>query len=78
VTADSGVTADLIDRARGGDGDAFRELIAPYEDELRLHCYRILLVLTLAASQPGTQAGQAGSWISAMTRFRPLRVPADV
>jgi RNA polymerase sigma-70 factor (TIGR02960 family) len=42
VTADPGVTADLIDRARGGDGDAFRELIAPYEGELRLHCYQML------------------------------------
>ena len=27
---------DLIDRARSGDGDAFRELITPYESELRL------------------------------------------
>ena len=36
------MTADLIDRARSGDGNAFRELIAPYEDELRLHCYRML------------------------------------
>jgi RNA polymerase sigma-70 factor, ECF subfamily len=33
---------DLIDRARSGDGDAFRELITPYESELRLHCYRML------------------------------------
>jgi RNA polymerase sigma-70 factor (ECF subfamily) len=36
------VTADLIDRARGGDGDAFRELITPHVGELRLHCYRML------------------------------------
>jgi RNA polymerase sigma-70 factor (TIGR02960 family) len=36
------VTADLIDRARAGDGEAFRELISPYERELRVHCYRIL------------------------------------
>jgi len=36
------VTADLIDRARAGDGEAFRELIGPYERELQVHCYRIL------------------------------------
>ena len=36
------MTADLIDRARAGDGEAFRELISPYERELRVHCYRIL------------------------------------
>jgi RNA polymerase sigma-70 factor (ECF subfamily) len=42
VREDTGVTADLIDRARAGDGDAFRELIGPYERELQVHCYRIL------------------------------------
>jgi RNA polymerase sigma-70 factor (ECF subfamily) len=35
-------TADLIDRARDGDGDAFGELVSPYERELRVHCYRML------------------------------------
>jgi RNA polymerase sigma-70 factor (ECF subfamily) len=33
---------DLIARARGGDGDAFRELIAPHRRELQVHCYRML------------------------------------
>jgi RNA polymerase sigma-70 factor (ECF subfamily) len=43
VGQDAGVTtADLIDRARAGDGDAFGELIGPYERELRVHCYRML------------------------------------
>jgi RNA polymerase sigma-70 factor (TIGR02960 family) len=32
----------LIDRARSGDQDAFRELVDPYRSELQLHCYRIL------------------------------------
>ena len=37
-----GVTAELIDRAKNGDGDAFRDLVAPHEAELRVHCYRML------------------------------------
>src|SRR5690349_23728603 len=36
------VTAELISRARAGDGDAFREAIAPYRRELQVHCYRML------------------------------------
>ena len=36
------VTADLIDLARAGDGEAFRQLVGPYERELQVHCYRML------------------------------------
>jgi RNA polymerase sigma-70 factor (ECF subfamily) len=36
------VTADLISRARTGDGDAFRQLTAPHRRELQVHCYRML------------------------------------
>ncbi len=36
------VTADLITRARAGDGDAFRELTKPHRRELHVRCYRML------------------------------------
>jgi RNA polymerase sigma-70 factor (TIGR02960 family) len=36
------MATDLIDRARDGDGQAFRELVEPYQRELSVHCYRIL------------------------------------
>jgi RNA polymerase sigma-70 factor (ECF subfamily) len=35
-------TADLIARARAGDGEAFRALTAPHHRELQVHCYRML------------------------------------
>jgi RNA polymerase sigma-70 factor (TIGR02960 family) len=36
------MATDLIDRAQAGDGQAFSELVEPYQHELEVHCYRIL------------------------------------
>jgi RNA polymerase sigma-70 factor (ECF subfamily) len=36
------VSADLMTRARAGDGDAFSQLVDPHRRELEVHCYRIL------------------------------------
>src|SRR5580693_6837046 len=38
----AGVSADLISRARAGDGGAFQEMTKPHLRELRVHCYRML------------------------------------
>ena len=35
-------TADMLARARAGDGEAFRELTGPHRRELQVHCYRML------------------------------------
>jgi RNA polymerase sigma-70 factor (TIGR02960 family) len=42
VCDDIAVTADLIDLARAGDGEAFRQLVGPYQRELQVHCYRMM------------------------------------
>ena len=36
------MTADLVERARAGDEEAFRRLVEPHRRELHIYCYRIL------------------------------------
>ena len=36
------MTADLLTRAQAGDGDAFAQLVDPYQRELQVYCYRFL------------------------------------
>jgi RNA polymerase sigma-70 factor (ECF subfamily) len=36
------MTTELLERARAGDSEAFRQLVEPHRHELHVHCYRIL------------------------------------
>ncbi len=36
------MSTDLVDRARAGDGEAFRQVAEPHRRELQVHCYRML------------------------------------
>ena len=36
------MSTELLDRARGGDGEAFRQVAEPHRRELHVHCYRML------------------------------------
>ena len=36
------MSTELIELAKAGDQDAFRELVEPYRRELHVYCYRIL------------------------------------
>jgi hypothetical protein len=83
---DAMVTTTVLARARGGDGQAFRELTDPYRRELQLHCYRILgsvqdaedmLQETLLAAWRGLdrfeERASVRAWVAPRWRVRPVR-----
>jgi RNA polymerase sigma-70 factor (TIGR02960 family) len=51
---------DVLERARAGDAEAFRELVRPHERELRVHCYRMLG--SLADAEDALQDTLLSAW----------------
>jgi RNA polymerase sigma-70 factor (ECF subfamily) len=76
VTTTSHLDADVngaLDAARGGDGEAFRELVAPHLRALHVHCYRMLG--SYHDAEEATQEALLRAWrgLAGYTGAGPLR-----
>jgi DNA-directed RNA polymerase specialized sigma24 family protein len=54
------VTADLLSRARAGDGEAFRELAESHRRDLQVYCYRMLG--SFADAEDAVQETMLAAW----------------
>jgi RNA polymerase sigma-70 factor (ECF subfamily) len=68
ATARSAQERDLLERARAGSEDAFRDLVEPHRRELQAHCYRMLG--SVQDAEDAVQDALLRAW-RAMPRFEP-------
>jgi RNA polymerase sigma-70 factor, ECF subfamily len=68
ATAGSAQERELLERARAGSEDAFRDLVEPHRRELQAHCYRMLG--SVQDAEDAVQDALLRAW-RAMPRFEP-------